>query len=160
MRGEGGGEEGRRGGGIILTPHAGCMSLPRSLLLLVRAGFIAKNGWIVCPSLYLSPDTMDVQAFSSRASAQSTYIYRVQSSVWHLQKYWLPPPSPPSECVLPPHHRRGLHTRRAVRGWRVNISEDDRQWIGLLQYNPSTSQCFQLLLQVTPTQNLSQGSLF
>ena len=27
-----------------------------------------------------------------------------------------PPPSPPSECVLPPHQRRGVHTRRAVRG--------------------------------------------
>ncbi len=60
----------------------------------------------------------------------------------------------------PPHHRRRVHTRRAVRGWRVKISEDARHWIGLLQYNPSTSQCFQLLLQVTPTQNLSQGSLF
>ncbi len=26
-------------------------------------------------------------------------------------------PSPPSECVLPPHQRRGINTRRAVRGW-------------------------------------------
>jgi len=26
------------------------------------------------------------------------------------------PPSPTSECVLPPHLRRGVHTRRAVRG--------------------------------------------
>jgi hypothetical protein len=25
-----------------------------------------------------------------------------------------------------------------VRGWGVNISEDARHWIGLLQYNPST----------------------
>jgi hypothetical protein len=25
-----------------------------------------------------------------------------------------------------------------VRGWEVNISEDARHWIGLLQYNPST----------------------
>jgi hypothetical protein len=43
-------------------------------------------------------------------------------------------PSPPSECVLPPHQRRGVHTRRAVRGWGVNISEDARHRIGLLQY--------------------------
>jgi hypothetical protein len=34
--------------------------------------------------------------------------------------------------------RGGVHTRRAVRGWGVNISEDARHWIGLLQYNPST----------------------
>ncbi len=25
-----------------------------------------------------------------------------------------------------------------VRGWGINISEDFRHWIGLLQYNPST----------------------
>ncbi len=62
-------------------------------------------------------------------SPQSTYIYRVQSRVWRLPNYWTPIPSPPSECALPPHH-----TRRAVRGWGVNISEDDRHWIGLLQY--------------------------
>ncbi len=27
-----------------------------------------------------------------------------------------PPPSQPSECVLSPHPRRGVHTRRAMRG--------------------------------------------
>jgi hypothetical protein len=38
-------------------------------------------------------------------------IYRVQSNVCRLPKYWPPPPSPPSECVLPPHQRRGgTHT--------------------------------------------------
>ncbi len=46
-----------------------------------------------------------------------------------------PTPSPPSECVLPPHQRRGVHNRRAVMGWGVNISEDVRHWIGLLQYS-------------------------
>jgi hypothetical protein len=39
--------------------------------------------------------------------SQSTYVCIVQSSVWHLPKYWPSPPSPPSECVLPPHQRRG-----------------------------------------------------
>jgi hypothetical protein len=43
-RGEEGVERKGGGGGIILTPHAGCLSLPRALLLLARAGFIAKNG--------------------------------------------------------------------------------------------------------------------
>ncbi len=62
--------------------------------------------------------------------AQSTYICRVQSSVLRLPNYWPPTPSPPSECVLPPHQRR------VVRGWVVNISGDARHWIGLLQYNP------------------------
>ncbi len=67
--------------------------------------------------------------------SQSTYIYRVQSSVWRLPNYWPPTPSPPQRVCPPPHQR---HTRRAVRGWGFNISEDARHWIGLLQYNPST----------------------
>ncbi len=46
-----------------------------------------------------------------RIKAQSTYECRVQSSVWRLPKYWPPTPSPPSECVLPPHQSR------AVRWW-------------------------------------------
>ncbi len=50
---------------------------------------------------------------------------RVQSCVWRLPKYSIdpPPPSLQSECVLPSHQRRGggAHTRRAVRGWEVNI---------------------------------------
>ncbi len=61
-------------------------------------------------------------------------IYRVQSSVWRLPNSWPPTPSPPSECVLPPHQRRGVHTRRAVREWGVIILEDARHWIDLLQY--------------------------
>ncbi len=49
---------------------------------------------------------------------QSTYmcIYTVQSSVWRLPNYGPSTPSPPSECVLPPHKGGGIHTRRAVRG--------------------------------------------
>ncbi len=77
-----------------------------------------------------------------QVSPQSTYVCRVQSSVWRLPKYWPPPPpSPPSECVLPRTKGRGGHTRRAVRGWGVNILnilEDARHWIDLLQYNRST----------------------
>ncbi len=42
--------------------------------------------------------------------------YRLQSCVWRLPKYWPPTPSPPSEWVLPPHQRWGVHTRRVVRG--------------------------------------------
>jgi hypothetical protein len=38
---------------------------------------------------------------------------------------------------------RGVHTRRAVRGLGVNISEDARHWIGLFQYNPSTVDTLQ-----------------
>jgi hypothetical protein len=34
-----------------------------------------------------------------------TYICRVQSNVWRLQKYWPPTPSPPSEC--PPTRTKG-----------------------------------------------------
>ncbi len=49
-----------------------------------------------------------------------------------------PPPSPPSQCVFPPHQRQGVHTRRAARGWGVNILEDASHRIDLLQYNLST----------------------
>jgi hypothetical protein len=44
-----------------------------------------------------------------------------------------PPPSPPGECVLPPIKGGGgtLHTRRAERGWGVNILEDERHRIAL-----------------------------
>jgi hypothetical protein len=35
---------------------------------------------------------------------------------------------------------RGVHTRRAVRGLGVNIMEDARHRIGLLQYNLSTPE--------------------
>jgi hypothetical protein len=37
----------------------------------------------------------------------STYINRVQSSVWRLPNYSHLPPSPPSECVLLPHQKPG-----------------------------------------------------
>ncbi len=44
-----------------------------------------------------------------------TYVeYRNVSGVF--QNIDPSPPSPPSECVLPPHQRRGIQTRRAVRG--------------------------------------------
>jgi hypothetical protein len=70
-----------------------------------------------------------------------TYVeYRAVSSVF--QNIDPPPPSPPSECVLPPHQRRGVHSRWAV---RVNILEDDRHRIGLLQYNLSTAQPIEVI---------------
>jgi hypothetical protein len=56
---------------------------------------------------------------------QSTYICRVQNSVWRLQKYWPPTPRPPSECVLPPHQRQGgTHSPGGEGGGGVNILED------------------------------------
>jgi hypothetical protein len=53
------------------------------------------------------------------------------SGVVHTIDIDPPTPSPPSECVLPQHQRPGggLHTRQAVRGVGVNISEDARHWI-------------------------------
>ncbi len=69
--------------------------------------------------------------------AQSTYICRVQSRVWRLPKYWPPtPPSPPSECVLPPHQRRGEYTLAGRWwGWGFNILEGARHRIGFLPSN-------------------------
>jgi hypothetical protein len=50
-----------------------------------------------------------------------------------------PPPLHPASVSSPRTKGGGVHTRRAVRGWGVNILEDARHWIGLLQYNPSTA---------------------
>jgi hypothetical protein len=69
--------------------------------------------------------------------SQSTYVCRVQSSVWRLPKYW--PPYPPCECVLPPHQRRGVHTRREVRGWgSIFWKTPDIGLASYSTYNPST----------------------
>jgi hypothetical protein len=58
--------------------------------------------------------------------------YRVQNSVWLLPNY-----RPPTPCVSSPRTKGGGYTTcRAVRGWGVNISEDARHWIGLLQIIP------------------------
>ncbi len=56
-----------------------------------------------------------------------------------------PPPLHPASCSSPRTKGGGgvVNTRRAVRGWGVNSSEDARHWIGLLQYNPSTSRCIE-----------------
>ncbi len=43
-----------------------------------------------------------------------------------------PPPLHPASVSSPSTKGGG-----GVRGWGVNISEDARNWIGLLQYNPS-----------------------
>jgi hypothetical protein len=54
----------------------------------------------------------------------------------------LPPPSPPGECVLPPPppNKGGGYTLAGRKGgWGVNILEDERHRIALLQYNLSTA---------------------
>jgi hypothetical protein len=75
--------------------------------------------------------------------AQSTYVCWVQISVWRLPKYWPPTPLHPPSVSSLRTKGRGVHTRRAVRGWGPwggNILEDARHWIGLLQYNLSTAE--------------------
>ncbi len=77
-------------------------------------------------------------SFLKGSTPQSTYIlyieYRAVSGVFRTID---PHPLSTQRVCLPPHQWRGIHSRRAVRGW-VNVSEDARYWIGLLQYNPST----------------------
>ncbi len=61
-----------------------------------------------------------------------TYVeYRAVSGVF--QNIDPPPPSPLSECDLLPHQRRGVHTRRGVRGVGGQYFEDASHRIGLLQ---------------------------
>jgi hypothetical protein len=70
---------------------------------------------------------------------QSTYmyIYRAQSSVWRLPNYWPHTPLHPASVSSPEPKAEGTHSQGGE-GVGVNISEDARHWIGLLQYNPST----------------------
>jgi hypothetical protein len=81
-------------------------------------------------------------SFILYSQPQITYIYSVQSSVRRLLNYLPPTPSPPIECVLPPHQRLGgTHSPGGEEvGGGGNILEDARHCIGLLQYNPSTVQ--------------------
>ncbi len=88
--------------------------------------------------IYLSPSPFPVSFRYGPLHKVLTYKeYRAVSGIFRNRNYWPPPRSTQRVCPLP-HQRRGVHTRRAVRGWGVNISEDARHWIGLLQYNPST----------------------
>ncbi len=82
--------------------------------------------------VYMTKDTKGSKWAREERSPQRGFdIGRVQSCVLRLPKYWPPPPSIPGECVLPPHQRRGGHTRRAERGVGVNILEYARHRIGL-----------------------------
>jgi hypothetical protein len=68
-----------------------------------------------------------------------TYVeYRAVSGVF--KNIDPPPPLHPASLFSrrTKDKGRGVHTRRAMRGWGVNILEDAGHWIGLLQYNPST----------------------
>ncbi len=58
--------------------------------------------------------------------------YRAVSGVF--QNIDPPPPSPPSACVLPPHQRRGILTRRTVRGVGASIFWRT-PYIGLASYS-------------------------
>ncbi len=80
----------------------------------------------------------DESPLVQRSHAQIiTFIeYRALSGVFRTIDPPPPPTSPHRECVPLLHQMRG-----AMGGWGVNISEDARHWIGLLQYNPSTIQC-------------------
>jgi hypothetical protein len=48
------------------------------------------------------------------------------------------PPLHPASVSSPLTKREGGTHSPGGEGWGVNISEDARHWIGLLQYNPST----------------------
>ncbi len=65
--------------------------------------------------------------------------YRAVSGVF--QNIDPPPPYPPSECVPPPAPKVvGTQSPGGEGGVGVNILEDSRHRIGLLQYNLSTLQ--------------------
>jgi hypothetical protein len=58
---------------------------------------------------------------------------RGQSYVSHLPNIDPPSPSPPGECVPPAFFAGGGHTPGRREGWGINILEDERHRIALLQ---------------------------
>jgi len=79
---------------LILVCHSRILSIECNLVFLLRT----------------------VHYTTGDGRALSTYICRVKSCVCVFQNIDPPPPFPPSECVLPPQQKRGVHTRRAVSG--------------------------------------------
>ncbi len=73
-----------------------------------------------------------------------TYVeYRALSGVFQnigLPKYWPPTPLSTQRVCPPPAPKAGEYT---LAGQWVNILEDARHWIGLLQYNLSTGHTFE-----------------
>ncbi len=103
---------------------------------LLRIGLHTLSPFNSVKSSYPAPSTNFPSKLARECNLQSIYIFRVQNSVLRLPNYW------------PPARTEGGHTRWVERGWGVNISEDARHWIGLLQYTPSTMQ--HLLSHVPP----------
>ncbi len=70
---------------------------------------------------------------------------RVQSCVWRLPKYWPPTPSPPSECVLPPHNRpiqkSELKTKKQDRSMKESELKMDRQNRRYKNWNLTSTDC-------------------
>jgi hypothetical protein len=88
------------------------------------------------PNFYIHISVSDY-IFPRTVQPQSTYIYRLQSSVWLLPKSDLPTPSSPSHCVLPPHQRPGggggyTHAGRRGGGGSIVRKTPD---IGLASYS-------------------------
>ncbi len=89
---------------------------------------------------------------NEQCKPQSTYVcsveYRAVSGVFQNID---PPPPPPfhTASVSSPRTKSGGYTLagRAVSGWGVNILEDARQWVGLLQYDFSTVQAIPLFVK-------------
>jgi hypothetical protein len=93
---------------------------------------------IVCPHQIF---TSSRQSFNSSVHKVLTYIeYRTVYYMASSELLTPPPPLHPASVSPPPAPKAGggVYTRQEVRGWGVNISEDARHWIGLLQYNPPT----------------------
>jgi hypothetical protein len=82
--------------------------------------------------------------------------YRAVACVF--QNIDTPPPSPPSEYVLPPHQRRvGTHTLAGRwGGGGVNSLEDARHWIGSIIYKLSTVW----IVQETGEQSMAMFTIF
>ncbi len=103
----------RGGGGIILTMWRGAILYVQQK----EARRIEEQpsriycSWVTMHVIHIWYTDCRLLVFTTK------YLrMRVQSSVWRLPKHWPPSSSPPSECVIPPHHRQGVHTTHSPGG--------------------------------------------
>ncbi len=85
----------------------------------------------------LGPSAVGLLGASSSRQYSYTTKYRSVSGVF--QNIDPSPPLHPASVSSQRTKGGRVHTRRAVMGKGFNILEDARHWIGLLQYNLSTS---------------------
>jgi hypothetical protein len=102
---------------------------------------IRRLGWFIARELGYRL----YKLYMIRQSTKYLHIWRTEQCLAFPELLTPPPPLHPASVSFPLTKGGGVHTRLAVRGWGVNISEDAIHRIGLLQSNLSTVSPIQIV---------------